>query len=270
MKIAAVQMNSRDNKEENVQKALQFIKKAAEEGANIVVLPEYVNFLKDDPKKVEQAEPIPGPTSQAFMNLAKELGIYIHCGSILEEAEPTRAYNTSLLISDQGEIISKYRKIHLFDIEIEGRVSAKESNTIKPGEEIVTVQTPFANIGLSICYDLRFPELYRSLALQGAEILCVPAAFTLYTGIHHWEVLLRARAIENQCYVIAAGQIGSYPPGRTNFGSTMIIDPWGTVIARAPEEEGVITANISMESLRSTRENIPCYAHRKPALYQMN
>lgn len=269
MKIAVVQMNSKENKEKNMQIALNFIDLAARDGADLVSLPEYFNFLGDKTKKLEQAESIPGPTSQALMKKAKEHGIYIHSGSFLEKYDNERSYNTSLLINNNGEITATYRKIHLFDIEIDERVSAKESDTIKPGNELVTVETSLGTVGLSICYDIRFGELYRSLALKGAKILFVPAAFALYTGIHHWEVLLRARAIENQCYVVAAAQIGS-SNNVPNFGSSMIIDPWGTVIARAPEKEGYVIADIDLNEVERVRKNVPCISHRKPELYKID
>lgn len=270
MKITAVQMNSRNNKEENIKKALEFIEQAAKEGADLVSLPEYVDFLGDKQEKLQIGETIPGPTSEAFMKKAKELGVYIHVGSMVEKGSDNKLYNTSLVINRDGEIVASYRKIHLFDIEIEGQVSAKESDTIIPGNEIVTADTSFGKVGLSICYDIRFPELFRTMALEGAKILFIPAAFTLYTGIHHWETLLKARAIENQCYVVASAQIGSYPPeNRTNFGSTMIIDPWGVVIARAPEREGIITANIDFNDIERVRQNVPCFNHRKPELYRV-
>lgn len=267
LKVASIQLNSQDNKEMNVKKALTLIEKAAMDGAKLVVLPEYFNFLGDDKEKIKHAESIPGPTSTALMEKAKELGIYIHCGSILEKGDEKRSYNTSLLIDDQGNIVATYRKIHLFDVEIEGRVVAKESDSIIPGDQVVTAVTPFGKLGFAICYDLRFPELFRSLVLKGAQIIVLPAAFTLYTGIHHWEVLLRARAIENQCYVIASGQFGSYPPNRTNFGSSMIIDPWGIVVARAPEMECYIMADIDLNRVKESRERVPCLSNRKPSIY---
>lgn len=267
MKVCVVQVNSRDDKEDNLQKVGRLIEQAAADGAELISLPEYVNFLGKDSEKRSQAESIPGPTSEFFMEKAKELGIYLHCGSILEVADDTTSYNTSLLISDAGEIIATYRKMHLFDVDIAGRVVTKESDTIKPGQQVVTADTPFGTVGLGICYDLRFPELYRSMALRGAKLLFVPAAFTLYTGIHHWEVLLRARAIENQCYVLAAGQFGSYALGRTSFGSSMIVDPWGTVLARVPEREGYAIAEVDFDWLDGIRRKIPCLAHRHPALY---
>lgn len=268
MKIAVIQMNSQENKDRNMETALRLIDEAASEGVKLIALPEYVNFLGETSEKLSKAEPIPGPISQAFAEKAKEHGVFIHCGSILEKADQERSYNTSLLLNDAGEIIAVYRKIHLFDMAIEGRVSSNESSTTKPGDQIVTAETPLGTAGLSICYDLRFPEMYRKLALRGAKIMFVPSAFALYTGIHHWEVLLRARAIENQCYVVAAAQIGSFNSGReTNFGSSMVIDPWGTVIARAPEQEVYITADIDLDELERVRGNMPCFAHRRPELY---
>lgn len=271
MKISVVQLNPQDNKKENISKALKFIDKAAREGADIVSLPEYVDFMGDGKDSLSIAENIPGGyATQKFSNKAKEHGIYIHVGSIRENNQSDKIYNTSLVFNRKGAIIGKYRKIHLFDIEIDGKVSAKESDTITPGEEVVLVDTEFGKLGLSICYDIRFPELFRTLALKGAKILFIPAAFTLYTGIHHWETLLKARAIENQCFVVAAGQIGSYPPeSKTLFGSSMVVDPWGIVLARAPERESIITVNIDISDIEHTRQNVPCYYHRKPELYDL-
>lgn len=271
MKVSVVQLNPQGDKEKNIAKALRFIDEASKEGADLVSLPEYVDFMGTEEDKVGIAEDIPGGyASTKFQEKAKEHGIYIHVGSIRENGENGKIYNTSLVINREGEIIGKYRKIHLFDIEIEGKVSAKESDTITPGDEVVLVETEFGKLGLSICYDLRFPELYRTMALQGAKVLFIPAAFTLYTGIHHWETLLKARAIENQCFVVAAGQFGSYPPdSKALFGSSMVVDPWGIAIARAPEREGVITANLNFADIDHTRQNVPCYNHRKPELYRL-
>lgn len=269
MKIAVVQMNSQNNKEKNMLAALDYIDSAAKDGADLISLPEYFNFLGDKTEKVGQAESIPGPTSEALIEKAKEHDIYIHSGSFLEAYTNDKSYNTSLLINKKGEITGTYRKIHLFDMEIEDKVSAKESDTIMQGNKVVTVHTEYAPMGLSICYDLRFSELYRSMALDGAKILFIPSAFALYTGIHHWEVLLRARAIENQCYVVAAAQIGE-ANNEPYFGSSMIIDPWGTVIARVPEREGYIIADVDIQEVDKIRENVPCFSHRMPELYTLN
>lgn len=263
-------MNTQNNKEKNLQKALKYIDEAAIDGADLVSLPEYFNFLGSNEDRDHMSEYIPGPTTEIMIEKAKEHNIYIHAGSILEKTGGNKHYNTTVFIDRNGKITGKYQKIHLFDIDIEGKVSAKESDTIKPGKDITVTDTEFGKVGLSICYDVRFPELYRTLALRGAKILFIPSAFTLYTGIHHWEALLKARAIENQCYVIASGQIGSYPPdNKTNFGSSMIVDPWGIVIAKSSEKEGVITARIDFGEIDRVRQSIPAFNHRKPNIYDI-
>lgn len=268
MKVAVVQMNTKSDKEDNLQKAEGFIRQAAENKAELVSLPEYFNYMGEEAGKLANAEEIPdGQTVQLLSGLAKEYGIYIHAGSIIEKHSEKKSYNTSLVIDPTGNIVGKYHKIHLFDIEINGVSSYMESNSIEGGDSPETVELPFGKAGMAICYDLRFPELFRKYALEGCNILFLPAAFTQYTGMLHWETLLRARAIENQCYVIAAGQIGSHLPGKVCYGNSMIIDPWGTVITRAPETEGVIYAELEEERVKSARESIPCLTHRKPKYY---
>lgn len=271
MKIAVVQLNSKSIKQENLEKAKKFITKAAENGAELVSLPEYFNFMGEDTQKKENAEHIPnGETTGLLSELATKNSIYIHVGSIVEKYSEKKSYNTSFIIDTNGNLMGKYRKIHLFDIGISGMPSYKESDKIQGGNNPVMIDLPFGKAGLSICYDLRFPELYRSYALNGAKILFIPAAFTSYTGMLHWEALLRARAIENQCYVVAAGQFGAHLPGKSCFGNSLIIDPWGTVIARASEGEGVITAELNEELVKSARESIPCLHHRRPEVYWNN
>jgi len=268
LKIAVVQLNSKDDKQNNLNKATVFIEQAAEAGAELVSLPEYFNFMGSDSEKKNNAEQIPnGETTNLLNGLATKHGIYIHVGSILEKYTEEKSYNTSFIIGPDGKILDTYRKIHLFDIEIEDMPAYKESNTIKAGESPVLIDLPFGKAGLSICYDLRFTELYRNYAFNGAKILFIPAAFTLYTGMLHWEVLLRARAIENQCYVIAAAQFGSTELGKACYGSSMIIDPWGTVIARSPESEGFIITEIDKSYVKKARESIPCLTHRRPEVY---
>ena len=268
MKIAAIQLNSREDKQVNLNKAVTFIEKAANDGAELVSLPEYFNFMGEESKKKVNAESIPdGETTTVLSQLAKKHNIFIHVGSILEKYSEEKSYNTSFIIGQNGEILDKYRKVHLFDIEIEDMPAYKESDTIQAGDSPVLVDLPIGKAGLSICYDLRFSELYRNYALNGAKVLFIPAAFTLYTGMLHWEVLLRARAIENQCYVVAAGQFGNNLPGKACYGNSMIIDPWGTVIARAPEGEGYILADIDVSSVNTARESIPCLSHRRPNVY---
>jgi deaminated glutathione amidase len=267
--VSAIQINSTQNKEENINKAISYIEKAAQAGAKLIVFPEYMNYISSKQEALAQAETIPGPTTNLLAEKAKELNVFIHCGSMLEKYNDEKAYNTTVLINDKGEIEATYRKIHLFDLDVEGVVTYKESDLIQPGEDTVTANTSIGKIGLSICYDVRFPELYRNLMLQGAEILTIPAAFNQNTGIHHWEPLLKARAIENQCYVIAPGQVGSYE-GKPTFGSSMIIDPWGIVVARASDMEGFITAEVKLEYVERLRQQLPCLANRKPELYKVN
>lgn len=269
MRIAVVQVNSRDDKEANIRVALELVEQAAKGGADLVALPEYVDFLGTKEAGRGVHEPIPGPTSERFAAAAREHGIWLHAGSIRETGDdPDHIYNTSLLFNRQGEIVAKYRKIHLFDVELAGNVSAQESATVSPGDEIVTADVEGHTVGLTICYDLRFPELYRTLALDGAEILFVPAAFTLFTGKDHWEVLLRARAIENQCFVVAAGQIGKHDPDAACYGRSMIIDPWGTVLATAPDTVGIAMADIDFAQLTRIRQQLPSLANRRPSAYR--
>ena len=260
---AAVQMTASSSKEENVAKAESFVRLAAERGASIIVLPEVFAWRGPRAEEPAQIESIPGPTSERLRELARRHGIYLLAGSFLEKSDENRAYNTSLLLSPTGEILAHYRKIHLFDVDIPGQVRVKESDTKKPGQEVVASNTPLGVFGLSVCYDLRFPELYRQLAQQGAEVIFVPSAFTFPTGAAHWEPLLRARAIENQTYVIAPNQIGKNTHGFADYGNSMIIDPWGKVIARAADKECLITAEIDRDYLEKVRKELPCLAHRR-------
>ena len=257
MRVSVCQLNSRDNRADNLAGARDPRGRAAAAGAELVVLPEYVDYLGP-------AEPIDGECAAFFADAARELGIWGHAGSFHETGpDETRTYNTTLLFSPVGEIVAVYRKIHLYDVEIAGRVSYQESRSVAPGTETVVTAVGGLPVGLSICYDLRFPELYRQLAIAGAKVLVVPAAFMAHTGRDHWEVLLRARAIENQCYVIAAGQIGDHEPSRTCFGRSMIIDPWGTVLAQAPDTVGIVTADLDLARLDTIREELPSLANRR-------
>ncbi len=269
LRVGLVQMNSRSDKETNLATAERLIDEAAAKGARLVGLPEYVSYLGPKELHEENAEPIPGPTTERFAAKARQHGIYLLGGSILERSEtPGMYYNTSAFFSPEGELLATYRKIHLFDIDITGNVSANESTTILPGDRAVTVEMDGHTLGLSICYDLRFPELYRMLALDGAEVLFVPAAFTLYTGKDHWHTLLRARAVENQCYVLAPAQIGPHDPNAQCYGHALVADPWGTVIADAPNHEGVVIADIDFEYLKQVRAQVPSLANRRPSTYQ--
>lgn len=269
LKIAAIQLDSQSDKQENLRVTKEIITEAKADGASIVSLPEYFNFIGEEDDERDNAEFENGETTQFLSDLAKELNIWIHGGSILEKEEgEDKFYNTTYNFNPNGEMIGKYRKVHLFDVTISDGPSYKESSTIKAGNEIVTVDMNDMSVGMSICYDLRFPELFRLMALDGAEILMVPAEFTLFTGKDHWEVLLRARAIENQAYVVAAGQIGT-KPGFQSYGRSLIVDPWGTVVATAPDKVGFTSATIDLEYIRNFRKEVPSLANRQPSVYNL-
>jgi predicted amidohydrolase len=263
MRVAVCQLNAREDRGANLAAARGLLDRAAAAGADLAVLPEYVDYLgraAGEPKP----EPVHGECGSFFADAARQLGIWVHAGSFHEVGpDPQRTYNTSLVFDRAGGLAAVYRKIHLYDVEIPGRVSYHESRTVAPGTDTAVVGVEGATVGLSICYDLRFPELYRRLAVAGAQVLVVPAAFMMHTGRDHWEVLLRARAIENQCYVLAAGQIGDHEPGRTCFGRSMVIDPWGTVLAQAPDTVGVTVADLDLDRLATIRQELPSLANRR-------
>lgn len=266
MKIAACQLSSGLDRATNLATAADLVRQAGDQGAELVILPENVGYL-GPASTAPSPERVTGPFATFFSELASELKLWIVAGSFLESGAPgRRAYNTSLLFNPIGTIVAVYRKIHLYDVDIPGKVSARESAYAAPGDEIVVTKVNNIYIGLSICYDLRFPELYRALVAQGAQLLAVPAAFRTHTGKDHWEVLLRARAIENQCYVVAAAQIGEDPAGRSHYGHSMIIDPWGTILAQAPDTTGVITAEIDFDHLATIRTQLPALKNRRLSL----
>jgi deaminated glutathione amidase len=269
MRVGLCQINSQDDKNANISRAEELIDEAAARGARLITLPEYVDYLGADEAKDGIAESIPGPTTDRFAAKAKQHNAYILGGSIIEESEtPGKFYNTSTLFNPQGELIATYRKIHLFDIDITGNVSANESNRILPGDQIITAEVDGHKVGLTICYDLRFPELYRLLALEGAEIMFVPAAFTEFTGKDHWHTLLKARAVENQCFVVAPGQFGPHGEGKKCYGHSLAVDPWGTFLADAPNQEGVVIAELDFDYLNKIRTQVPSLANRRPAAYE--
>lgn len=269
LRVALIQVNSKADREANYRRAEELIDEAAGRGAQFAVLPEYINYLGPKEGHADVAETVPGPTTERFGTRARQHGIWLLGGSIHELSDESgKYYNTAVLYSPSGEIVATYRKIHLFDIDLTGNVTANESDSIVPGEEIVVADVDGHKVGLSICYDLRFPELYRQMALEGAEILLVPAAFTMFTGKDHWHVLLRARAIENQTYVLAAGQFGPHDPNAQCYGHSIVIDPWGTVIAEASDREGVVVADLDFEYLRKIRKQLPSLANRRPAAYR--
>jgi deaminated glutathione amidase len=260
---AAVQLDASADKSANLATAARLARVAAERGAALIVLPEMFFWRGAPGDERAAAESIPGPTTEQLAALAAKLRVYLVGGSLLEAAPgAARAYNTCPVFDPHGALLATYRKVHLFDVDIPGHVSIRESDTRLPGAQAVTVRTEFATLGLTVCYDLRFPELYRLLSAGGAEIVCVPSAFTFPTGAHHWEVLLRARAIENEVYVVAPNQIGRGASGVANFGHSLIVDPWGTPIARASNQETVALAEIDLGYLARVRRELPCLEHR--------
>jgi len=264
---AAIQMSSTPYREENRATAEALIRGAFSAGAELVALPELWSCHGLDKVYHENAEPVPGPTTQFLGDLARELGVYVLGGSILEgEPGAERLSNTSTFYDPSGEMTAVYRKIHLFDVKVSGKEYLESAN-IAPGNEVVTAKAGPATLGLSVCYDVRFPELYRLLAVQGAEILAVPAAFTLQTGKDHWEILLRARAIENQAFVIAPAQWGQKADGRWTYGRSMIVDPWGTVLATCPDRVGYALAALDLDYLDRFRTEFPALANRRPETY---
>lgn len=272
LRVAAVQMNSGDDKAANVAQAEALIERAAQSGAQIIALPELWTYLGPTEGNIPNAEPIPGPTIERLAALARRHRVTLHCGSMLERADhpasDARPYNTAAVLDHNGQLIAKYRKIHLFDADPSGSTAPyRESDGIQPGNEIVTFEAEGLRIGLVTCYDLRFPELFRILTLRGAQLIILGSAFTLQTGRDHWEVLVRARAIENGVYLLAPDQVGAHPPKRMAYGRSMIVDPWGTVLAQAPDQPGVIQAEMTIKRLLDVRRQIPSLANRQPQTY---
>ncbi len=264
MRVAVCQLNARADRAANLATARDLLQRAADAGADLAVLPEFTDYL-GPAAGLPEPEPLDGEYGLFFAKAARELSMWVHAGSFHETGpDPARTYNTSIVYDRTGDLAAVYRKIHLYDVEIPGRVSYHESATVAPGDAPATVTVDGVTVGLSICYDLRFPELYRHLAVHaGAQALVVPAAFMLHTGRDHWEVLLRARAIENQCYVLAAAQIGDHDPGRTCFGRSMVIDPWGTVLAQMPDTVGLAVADLDLDRLATIRAELPSLANRR-------
>lgn len=268
MRVAAVQLNSSADPAANLAVADRLTRLAAEDGAALIVLPEKWTAIGSDAQLRAAAETLDGPAISWAREAARELGVDLVAGSIAERLPGLQKLaNTSVHVDPQGELKAVYRKVHMFDVEIGGR-SYHESELEEPGEEIVLSETADGvELGLSICYDLRFPELFRVLTVRGARLIALPSAFTLPTTRDHWEVLVRARAIENQAFLIAANQVGSHPGGFHSGGRSMIVDPWGLVLAQAADREGHVVADLDLESQRETREQVPALANRRPAVY---
>jgi len=269
VKIAVVQLNSRDNLAVNMTAVEQSLERAASSSVDIVALPELWTYLGAYDGYKEVAQTLSGPAITMLREQARRHHIIVHGGSIVEQHphERERFYNTSVLIDREGEIVALYRKLHLFDVNLANGERHGESELIDAGNSIVTVKLEGITFGLSICYDLRFPELYRGLMLQGAQVMFVPAAFTQYTGRVHWEVLLRARAIENQCYIVAPAQTGSYAENKACYGHAMVVDPWGLMQAQAQDEPTILVSEIDLSRIERVRTQIPCLQHRRPEVY---
>ncbi|MBF0623446.1 MAG: carbon-nitrogen hydrolase family protein [Magnetococcales bacterium] len=265
LSAAVVQLCSGSSRERNLERAANLMGAAVAAGAELLVLPENFSFMgaTEAEKRAHREDPEAGPSRLFLQDFARQHHVWIVGGSIpLGGQEGGKVTNTSLLVDNTGKVRARYDKIHLFDAQLGERETIKESDIIQPGSEPVVGPTPFGPLGLSICYDLRFPELYRRLVSAGATLLAVPAAFTLTTGRDHWELLLRARAVENFAYVLAADQWGRHPGGRSTYGHSMIVEPWGTVIARCPDGEGFALAVLDPQRVADSRGRIPCLHHR--------
>jgi predicted amidohydrolase len=267
--VAAVQLTSGSDREANVERAISLIERACDEGATYIQLPEYFNYYGPMRNYPAVVEPIPGPTTLRLSELAKKRRVTIHVGSMLER-DPTsdKCFNTSVLINPIGDVVATYRKVHLFDVEVPGDVAYLESRAIVPGQAIVVAPLPWCNLGMTICFDLRFPALYRELALRGATVVAIPSAFNANTGRAHWEILVRARAIENHVFVIAAAQVGTTAEGLSSYGHSMIVGPWGEVLRESPlDAEDVLVATIDIGEVTRRRSQIAVLALQRGDLY---
>jgi deaminated glutathione amidase len=268
VRAAAVQMSSSEDKQHNLATAERLVRAAAAAGSTLIVLPEKFNVIGTHEQLVAGAEPLDGPTVAWARQLARELSIDLVAGSIAERREGReKLANTSVHVGPDGEVRAAYRKIHMFDVVVGGR-EYRESESEEPGDEIVTSDAADVSLGLTVCYDLRFPELYRILAVRGARVLTIPSAFTAVTGAAHWDTLVRARAIENQAFVVAADQIGVHPGGNESYGGSQIVDPWGDVLVRAPDEECFVAADLDLARQDEVRASLPSLANRVPAAYR--
>jgi len=267
MRAAVVQINSTDDRDRNLERAGLHVAQAAAAGAELVVLPEKWPLLAAGEDLAAGAQPIDGEAVTAARGWAREHGVALLAGSFTEAHPGEMPSNTSLLVSPEGEISASYRKIHMFDVDV-GGVSYRESSYEQAGDRLVTSDLGQARIGMAVCYDLRFPELFRALLDLGANLFTLPSAFTVATGRDHWEVLVRARAIENQSFVLAAGQVGRAEPEYDSWGHSMIVGPWGEVLAGVESGEGFAVADLDFDRLRQIRGSLPAVTHRRPGLFE--
>ena len=268
--VAAVQLSSGSDVSHNLEEAVQLVNVAADRGAQYVQLPEYFNFLGPFAGFANAAESVPGPTTIRMAELARSRALTLHLGSLLEVSPiEGKFYNTSVVIGPDGEIVATYRKVHLFDVNVPGAIVHRESDVIAPGGEIVVARFEGFGLGLSICFDVRFPELYRNLALAGADVIAIPAAFNVITGRAHWDLLVRARAIENHAFVVAAAQVGTTAEGIATYGHSLIVDPWGEVLAEATSDAPeVVTATLDVSEVARRRAQIAVMDFRRPDVYE--
>ena len=268
MRAAAIQLTATTDKDRNLETADRLVRAAARDGAQLVVLPEKWSVLGPASVLREHAEPLDGPALTWARAAARELGIDLVAGSIAERGAPgERGHNTCVHVGPDGADRALYRKVHMFDVEVDG-TEYRESDTEAPGDELVTTRlADGTEVGLAVCYDLRFPEVFRTLAIRGARVFALPSAFTLATTRDHWEVLVRARAIEDQCFVVAANQVGAHAPGLRSGGRSMIVDPWGVVLAQAPDAETHVIADLDLAAQDDVRRRLPSLANRRPEVY---
>lgn len=262
---ACIQLRSTEHVSANLARLSALVERAAAHGAALVTTPENTPYLGPPAGKLATAEPLDGPVAARLADLARRHRIHLLVGSVGERLDDRRCYNTALLYGPEGDLVATYRKLHLFDIDLPDGPRFQESAHIAPGAEVVVADTPLGRLGLSICYDLRFPELYRALVDRGAELFAVPSAFTLQTGRDHWHPLLRARAIESQCWVLAPAQEGRHDErgARWSYGHSLIVDPWGTVVAECGDGEGLCLAEVDLDRVRRVRAALPVSAHRR-------
>jgi predicted amidohydrolase len=265
IRAAVIQMTSTADLSANLAAARELVGAAAGRGAQLIALPENFAYLRREGEAIPCAQDLDGEIVGTVRSLAREHGVWLLGGTFPEAAAGGRIHNTSVLVSPAGEVTAVYRKIHLFDVDLgaSGGGAYNESAVVAPGEDVVVAPTPFGDLGLSVCYDVRFPELYRAMADRGARFIAVPSAFTPETGKDHWEVLLRARAIENQAFVLAPAQCGRHSQDRRSYGRSLIVDPWGLVLAQATDRPGAVVADCDLDSLEEIRRTLPSLRHRR-------
>ena len=270
IKVGVIQMSVTDDKDANLKKAQAMIIKACQQGAQMVVLPEVFNSPYQTELFPDYAEPYPGPTTRLLSSLAAEHEVLLVGGSIIEKDGDGKLYNSSFVFNEKGQLLGRHRKVHLFDINLPGKITFRESDNLNSGNSITVIRHQGLCFSIMICYDFRFPELARAAVIEGAKLLVVPAAFTVTTGEAHWELLMRSRAVDNQCFVIAASPARNPESSYQAWGYSMVVDPWGQIIAQAEEAEGIIYAELDFEQLEQIRQQLPLLEHRRQDLYQIN